>query len=108
MIRCDSSRMSANARATSSASSSPLRRSSAFGLGSTATYVGFSANDNAYYLGYYQKLGTQQGKTGTALTAFVNSAMETLILSNTASYNDLANKFGVGGTYASRTQGYDP
>ena len=71
--------------------------------------VALSAATLSYYTDTYTTQGQQQGLSGSALTDFVNNAIQTLELSATQQYYNLAAIFGPGGSYAPGVANvYDP
>ena len=61
--------------------------------------VALPAASLTYYRSVYAQQAAQQGLTGAAATAFVNSAITTLQLSATQQYYNLKSIFGAGGSY---------
>ncbi|WP_315980889.1 hypothetical protein [Aliamphritea spongicola] len=55
-----------------------------------------SANEEAYYRTVYETQGTEDGLTGTALTTFVDNAIQTLNNKRTAEYHALHQQYGAG------------
>ena len=65
--------------------------------------VTLSSAQNAYYTNLYGQQAAKQGLTGSQADDFVNTAINTLEISLTQQYYNLAAVFGAGGSYAPGT-----